>query len=126
MLGAGCAGGGSSGRGVAVSERDFSIALDVDTVVEGTVSFRVTNRGPSVHEFLVIGGFHQVDALPVKDGVVNDDAEGVIIQAERDDIRPDTSVTLRVDLTAGDYVLICNRPGHYQRGMRAKLEVEFR
>lgn len=122
-----CGGRGSSGPVVvAVSEQDFSIAATPPTVVEGEITFRITNRGPSVHEFLVVGGFHSVDSLPVKDGVLNEDAEGLIIRVEREAIQPGATVTVRADLTAGDYALVCNLPGHYGRGMRAKLTVEFR
>ena len=115
--------GGGAARTVAVTERDFSISLAPTEAAEGTVTFRISNRGPSTHEFVVVAGFHAVDALPVKDGVINEAAEGVDVLDEQEDIGLGTTVMLSVALTPGSYILICNLPGHYQKGMRTRLNV---
>lgn len=120
-----CGGGSAApGHSVAVVERDFSISLDPATAAEGAVTFRITNGGPSTHELVVVAGFQALDALPVKDGVIEETAEGVDVLDEREDIKPGTTATLSVPLAPGNYILICNLPGHYQQGMRAKLTVE--
>jgi uncharacterized cupredoxin-like copper-binding protein len=85
------------------------------------VSFNIANEGPSAHEFVVIQSDLASDALPVKDGVVEEDkVDGV---GEQEDIAPGTTTTLSLDLAPGSYVVICNVPGHYEKGMSAGLTV---
>lgn len=118
----GTANGGSSM--VRATLEDFSITLDSASAPAGEVTFDVTNRGPSYHEFLVIrttGGV-ALDGLPVEGDVVNED--GLDIVDELEGIDPNGTGGLTVDLTPGDYIVICNIEGHYQAGMRAALSVD--
>jgi uncharacterized cupredoxin-like copper-binding protein len=106
---------------VGVTEKDFAISLASSSVASGTVSFNIANEGPSAHEFVVIQSDLAPDALPVKDGVVEEDkVDGV---GEQEDIAPGTTTTLSLDLAPGSYVVICNVPGHYEQGMSAGLTV---
>jgi uncharacterized cupredoxin-like copper-binding protein len=108
---------------VAATEKDFSIALDATSAQAGKVDFIVTNDGPSVHEFVVFKTDLAPDKLPLKSGAVDESGAGVKHIDEIEDINPNTTQKLEVDLQAGKYVLICNLPGHYQSGMHVGLTV---
>ena len=112
---------GSTAGGVSATEKDFSITLSSSTGTAGPVTFNITNEGPSTHEFVVIQTDDAPDALPVKNGTV--DENGLTIVDENEDIAPSTTATLSVDLKAGSYVIICNLPGHYEQGMHAGFTV---
>jgi len=112
-----------TGTTIDATEKDFSISLGEDSVAAGDVTFHITNEGPSVHEFVVFQTNLAPDSLPVKDGVVNEDAQQLTLVDEQEDIDANTTADLTVNLDAGDYVVICNLPGHYQQGMYAGLTV---
>ncbi|MGD2060444.1 MAG: cupredoxin domain-containing protein [Acidimicrobiia bacterium] len=98
---------------------DSAIELDQSSVPSGTISISVTNEGSMVHEIEVFAG-DQTD-LPVTQGVA--DTSSLDLVDEIEDIVPGTSVTLDLDLPAGEYVILCNLPGHYQMGMVTRLTV---
>jgi len=112
-----------TGMTIDATEKDFSISLGDDSVAAGDVTFHITNEGPSVHEFVVFQTNLAPDSLPVKDGVVNEDAQQLTLVDEQEDIDANTTADLTVNLDAGDYVVICNLPGHYQQGMYAGLTI---
>ena len=120
---ASCGGGGNGGGGtsVGVTLKDFSIVADPSSVDAGTVSFDITNDGPSTHELAIVRTDLAPGALPVESGEVPESE--IDIEDEQEDIAPSTSTTLSVDLPAGSYVLVCNLPGHYQQGMYAAFTV---
>jgi hypothetical protein len=113
--------GVSSAGGVSATEKDFSIVLSSSTSTAGPVTFNITNEGPSTHQFVVIKTNDAPDALPVKNGAV--DESGLTIVDENDGVPPSTTATLPVNLAAGSYVIICNVPGHYQAGMHTAFTV---
>jgi uncharacterized cupredoxin-like copper-binding protein len=116
--------GGASGGGVGAALSDFKIELDESTAPAGKVTFDIENNGPSTHEFVVFKTDLAADALPTKDGDVDEEGEGVEAIDEVEDIEADSTKTLDVDLDAGKYVVICNLPGHYKQGMYDTLTVE--
>src|SRR6188768_1936117 len=108
---------GSDTGGVSATEKDFSIDLATSSAPAGSVTFNISNQGPSAHEFVIIKTDDAPDALPVKDNTVEEDKIDVVDEAE--DIAPSTTATLTTDLEAGSYVIICNIPAHYEQGMHA-------
>lgn len=112
---------GSTAGGVSATEMDFSITLSSSTATAGPVTFNISNEGPSTHEFVVIQTDDAPDALPVKNGTV--DESGLTIVDENEDVAPGTTATLPVDLKAGSYVIICNVSGHYEAGMHTGFTV---
>ncbi len=112
---------GSSAGAVSASEKDFSITLSSSTGTAGPTTFNITNHGPSTHEFVVIQTDDAPDALPVKNGTV--DESGLTIVDENESVVPGTTVPLSVDLKAGSYVIICNVSGHYEAGMHTGFTV---
>lgn len=117
---AGCSGGaGSEGPVIDTTLNNTSISLSVATVDAGTITFAVTNEGDQVHEIEVFAGSETV--LPVDKTVA--DVSGLTLIDEIEDILPGGNVRLTLDLPAGDYIVICNLPGHYEMGMVTKLVV---
>ena len=111
----------TGGSSIAATEKDFEISLDPSTASAGEVTFDISNEGPSTHEFVIVQSDLAEDKLPVKDGIVSEDAVTVVDEAE--DIAPSTTTDLSVDLDAGTYIIICNVVGHYQQGMHTTLTV---
>jgi uncharacterized cupredoxin-like copper-binding protein len=114
------ASGGS--RVVKVVERDFRVSVSTTRLRPGTVVFRVANRGPNAHELVVI---RDSGRLPLRaDGITVDEEGlekqtlGVLEPAAAGGLRE-----LRVKLTPGRYVLLCNMYGHYMGGMHAVVIV---
>jgi uncharacterized cupredoxin-like copper-binding protein len=115
---------GGGGATVDVTEKDFAIALGQDSASSGDLTFDITNDGPSVHEFVIFKTDLAPDALPTKDdGTVDEEGEGVTHIDEVEDINPNTNASLDVSLDPGNYVFICNLPGHYQAGMHVAFTV---
>jgi uncharacterized cupredoxin-like copper-binding protein len=110
--------------GIDATEKDFGITLDWTTAKAGSVRFDITNQGPSTHEFVVLKTNLADDQLPTTDeGTVDEKAEGLEDVDEVEDIAAGSAQTLTADLDSGNYVVICNLPGHYQQGMHAGLTV---
>src|SRR4051812_26363117 len=91
--------GGSDTGGVSATEADFSINLATSSAPAGSVTFNITNNGPSAHEFVILKTDDAPDALPVKNNIVEEDKVDLIDEAE--DIAPSTTATLTTDLEAG-------------------------
>jgi uncharacterized cupredoxin-like copper-binding protein len=94
-------------------------------VPAGLVDFAVRNDGPSQHEFLIFKTDLAADKLPLgDDGRVNEDAEDATkVFDSGDNIEVGKSQRFNVGLTPGNYVLLCNLPGHYTKGMRTTFSV---
>ncbi|MGN6796521.1 MAG: hypothetical protein ACTHKS_00065 [Gaiellaceae bacterium] len=108
---------------VRVSERDFHITLVHGRVSPGTVVFRITNRGPDEHEFIVI---HAEGGLPMRpDGITLDEdtLEKRIVGSVEPAPAGETH-DLRLQLKSGRYAVVCNMFGHYMGGMHASLVVQ--
>ncbi len=112
------------GTPVAATEADFSITLDSSDLIVGETTFNVTNDGPSTHEFVILKTDAAPDALPVKDGIVDETDPSILANlGEIEDITAGGSKDLTARFEAGKYVVICNLAGHYQAGMHAGLTV---
>ncbi len=112
----------SAEGGIGVTEQDLTIAVSPSSVAAGSVTFNITNNGPSAHEFLVVKSDEDPGSLTVdKEGIVPEDSLDVIDEAE--DIAPGTAPTLTVDLEAGSYIPMCNIVGNYQHGMHTGFTV---
>jgi uncharacterized cupredoxin-like copper-binding protein len=118
----------SSGGGVTVQLKEFSITPSTTSIPAGQVTFNAQNVGGVTHEMVIIRTDDAPDALPTKkDGTANEDAKGLTGIDEVEDIAPGTSGSLTVTLTPGSYVMICNildsGNAHYSLGMHAGFTV---
>jgi uncharacterized cupredoxin-like copper-binding protein len=118
LAGVACSGGGTA---VHATLKDDSITIDPDSAAAGKISFDIRNDGTTTHEFEIFRTDLAPDALPT-DGDVVDDA-GLQAVEEVEDVAPGTSAQLSVDLSPGSYVMICNLPEHYAKGMHSGFTV---
>ena len=110
----------SSGPSVA----SMMIKTDQATVKAGPVKFLVSNNSKNlVHEMIVVSVAEPNTPLPY------DQKDNRVIESkikdlgEASDLPPGTKKTLTLTLKPGNYILICNQPGHYKTGMKASLIV---
>lgn len=130
----GAASGEQTGAAGAIDVKlqEYAIIPGAASATAGTVTFDVTNAGPDdVHEFVVVKTDLAPDALPTnKDGTVDEEAAGLEPQGEVEDVAVGDTQSLTLDLSAGNYVFICNiyeddtHESHYQEGMRVAFTVE--
>lgn len=109
-------------KAVNATVTEFKIQTDSTKVVAGEVTFTITNKGATTHEFVILKTDLSPDALPKDaDGGV---AEGgsIALVDEAEDILPGTTKTLTVKVEPGKYTYICNLAGHYAGGMRGGFE----
>ena len=116
---------------VGVTLQEWAVVPDADSVAAGPVTFSVTNNGPEdVHEFVILRTDLDPGALPTDDtGAVTEDAEGMEVVDEIEDVAIGATEEVTATLTAGKYVLLCNvysaeeKEAHYHLGMRTPLTV---
>jgi uncharacterized cupredoxin-like copper-binding protein len=98
-----------------------TIQLDISQVKAGPVTFDVHNSAENnmVHELVVLKTPLADDALPVRDGQVQE--QKLRKMGEIEDVAPGKTKRLTINLASGHYVLVCNKPGHYSMGMHAAL-----
>jgi uncharacterized cupredoxin-like copper-binding protein len=114
----------SDSGGVGATEVDFSITLDDTDLPTGETTFDISNEAEQTHEFVVIKTDLPADQLPTDDnGDVDEEGSGIEPVDEVEDIEAGTTQNLTVNLDAGNYVAICNLPGHYRQGMHAAFTV---
>lgn len=116
----------ASEQAVSATLGEYSISLDRSTVAAGDVVFKITNKGAIEHEFVVLKADMAADKLPVSDNEVEEDSipGAATNKVEVEDIASGATASLRAKLTPGNYVIICNLPGHYGHGMKAALKVQ--
>jgi uncharacterized cupredoxin-like copper-binding protein len=94
-------GGGGASTTINATEKDFAIALDNASVPAGSVTFKISNQGPSPHN------------ITIKE-----------LNKVSDTFDAGKGGNFTVDLPAGTYTVICNIPGHEQLGMHVMLTVK--
>jgi hypothetical protein len=91
------AAGGAEATTVDVKLVDFGIALGESSAASGEVTFDITNDGPSEHEFIVLKTDLPADALPMTDDTVDEEADGIGVIDEVEEIADGETGTLDVD-----------------------------
>lgn len=98
------------------------IVLDKSSVPAGMVDFLVSNPGAIVHELVVLKTDLPAGSLPP-----DPTQQGKIIEkihmGETGDVPPGTASFLSLNLGPGNYVIVCDEPGHYAAGMYAPFTV---
>jgi hypothetical protein len=112
-----------SGPGsINIEEKEFALASSSTGDAAGSLTFHVANKGQVAHEFVVVKSDLAPEALPLANGSV--DEKQVQIVSRTPQITNGKTADLKVSLTAGKYILICNLPAHYQSGMHAGFTVQ--
>jgi uncharacterized cupredoxin-like copper-binding protein len=101
---------------------DMKMVLDHTVVHSGKVTIRATNASKTmIHEVIV---FRDTGALlPYSDEAAKLVEKQMNSLGEVSDLDPGKSNYRVFTLTPGNYLLICNQPQHFKRGMWARLKV---
>jgi uncharacterized cupredoxin-like copper-binding protein len=104
---------------------DYAVTSDLPGVPAGLVDLDVANAGPLPHEFILFKTDFAHDKLPRdQDGRVVEDAEGIVNAFDTgDNIPAGENRHFDIALTPGNYVMLCNLPAHYGKGMHAAFKV---
>ena len=94
---------------------EYKIALSAASAPAGTISFKVTNSGTMVHEFVILKTDVLAKALPLSGASVDEGAFNAIGEVEETEAGGNGTFT--APLAAGHYAIICNIPGHVSQGM---------
>ena len=126
VVSAGCGGSGTAASAtteIAAVLTDTAIQLDHTTAAPGVVTFKAHNAGTVAHSLLLIKTDVAPDKLtPDPKDASRADRTGEVRETAQIAIGQDASFSAQ--LTAGNYVLICNEPGHYLIGMRVPFSVK--
>lgn len=106
---------------VAVTEESYQIkfANNVKMLPSGNINFHIKNNANGqAQEFVIFKTDLPPDQLPLNDdGDVDEQGPGIKHIAEVEDIGTSETKKLKVNLPPGNYVALCNLPGHYAQGM---------
>jgi len=102
----------------------MKMAATPDSVTAGRVTIQATNQSQGlVHEVIVVRPPANGAKLPYDDKTSRVIEKRISDLGEVSDIPPGKSGSLTLTLTPGNYLLICNQPGHHKAGMWTKLTV---
>lgn len=110
---------------VSITEHDFAITPAVAETTAGLVDLSVTDNGPTAHELLIFQSDLTPDKFPMKDGKVDEAGDGISkVFDSGANIDVNTTKSFHAALTAGNYYLVCNLPGHFLAGMHTAFTVK--
>lgn len=116
---------GMGEMGADMSTAMMGVKLSMDSVAAGEVTFEVENTSKLMeHEMVVTLVKDTKTPLPLKKGNNQVDEKAAGSLGEVSELKPGKTGTLKVKLTPGSYILYCNVPGHYKRGMWSILTVK--
>jgi uncharacterized cupredoxin-like copper-binding protein len=106
--------------------KEMAIQLSSTTVPAGSVEFVVKNTGKEPHEFVVLKNDLNGKKLPMKGDKLDEDAKGLknVGEIETDKLKSGATETLKVNLTPGQYLIVCNIKDHFKEGMKTDLTVK--
>lgn len=109
-----------------VTQKEMAIQISPATAPAGFVEFVVKNEGEKPHEFVIFRNDLPDKKIPIKAGNLDEEAKGLqhIGVINQSKLKSKAAQTLKLNLTPGRYLLVCNLPGHAQAGMKAELVVK--
>jgi uncharacterized cupredoxin-like copper-binding protein len=118
---------------ITVVLKDFSINPNTSLVRAGRLTLEAVNEGMSTHELVILrtdlnpAELPRIEAKPHQgiplEYLVNEDDARIQTIDEIEEFPTGTSQKKTVVLDPGHYVLFCNIPGHYDKGMYASLRI---
>lgn len=111
----------TSPRSVTVKLIDYQVSPAATSVAPGRVTFVVHNADNVPHNLVVLRTGIAPRSLPVTG--THGRAREIGRRGATAWLRNEQTVRLTLALRPGRYLLICNVPGHYQRGMVAAFRV---
>lgn len=102
---------------------DFFFEPKNVTTQAGPTTIKAPNVGKVEHELVVFKSDLDPAKLPTKGPEVDEEELEEMGAEEAGEIEaePGETESKEFDLTAGKYVMICNIPGHYEKGMYGSL-----
>ncbi len=109
---------------MSVNEGDMYLRATTPTELPaGTITFTVTNQGPSHHEFVIVSG-DPTGTVGDEPATVSEAKHiGGPLGPEIGDIHPGQTRTMTATLAPGTYTAMCNFPGHFAAGMHFQFVV---
>lgn len=109
---------------VAVELGEWFVTPSPADVPAGISVFIAENQSEEdlVHELVLVQA-DGIDSLEVDGDTVSEDALGDSVVGEIAEFPAGQTCSAKFDLAAGDYVLFCNLPTHFEQGMAAELSV---
>lgn len=106
--------------------KEMAIQLSSTTAPAGVVEFVVRNEGKVPHEFVVLKNDLKDKNLPLKGEKLDEDAKGLknVGEIDEDKLKSGATQNLKVNLTPGRYLIICNVGNHFKKGMKTELTVK--
>jgi len=97
----------------------MGIAVSVDTVRAGEITFEVLNSSKdAIHEVIITRLRDLTMLFPYNSSESRVDEDKMPdILGEVSELEPSQTGALRLDLKPGKYLLFCNIPGHFMAGM---------
>ena len=118
---------------VTVILKDFSVHPNTAQAKAGRLTFEAVNEGMSAHELVILRTDLRLTDLPRKEAkaqsglvpeyLVDEGDDQINIVDEIEEFPSGTSQKKTVSLSPGRYVLFCNIPGHYDKGMHASIQI---
>jgi uncharacterized cupredoxin-like copper-binding protein len=110
-------------KNVAVTLSDQAIQLSEASIASGRVAFTVANKGSLVHNLVLLKTDIPQDKIPADSKDSSKVQENGSVAAAGQ-LAIGESKTFTRDLDPGNYVLVCNEPGHYLMGMHIAFTVK--
>jgi len=102
----------------------MGLTLDKETAPAGNVIFHVVNDSKTmVHEMLVVKVKNFSDSLPYKSAKARLEEDNIQAIGETHSLKPGQYKKVEFNLKPGKYLLVCNKPGHFESGMFTKFIV---
>jgi uncharacterized cupredoxin-like copper-binding protein len=110
---------GFPAAGKDMSKATMGIAVSVDTVKAGEITFEVLNSSKdAIHEVIITRLRDLTMLFPYNSSESRVDEDKMPdILGEVSELEPSQTGALRLDLKPGKYLLFCNIPGHFMAGM---------
>lgn len=109
---------------VAFAMWDFGFELDHSGSEVSEVTFAIDNPSDHSHEVAVYRTDLAGDDLPLDgEGNVDETSTDLTVVDRLEGIQFQSTQSWTVELEPGDYVLVCNLPAHYRRGMWVEFDV---
>jgi uncharacterized cupredoxin-like copper-binding protein len=122
--------GEGAGEGATLEIKMGDYFFDPENAIaqQGTTTIDAPNEGKVEHELVVFKSNLDPAKLPTdSSGEVDEEKleqEGAEEAGEIEDVEAGESKSREFDLPPGKYVMFCNLPGHYERGMYGTITVE--
>lgn len=116
---------------IVVTLKDFQVHPSTTQANSGWLTFKAVNDGNNIHELVILQTDMNPAKLPRKEAknlegiateyLVNEEDARIKIIDEIKEFPSGTSQEKKIHLKPGQYVLFCNIPGHYDKGMYSSL-----